>query len=380
VVAATDIYDIDYENFEDMGDHFLQITSPTVDQVDNSFALFSETVPVIATADLSGAVEGASGGLVQGIILPFFIDPLGGPYDTVFFDFENRIPFEVLNSEFSIPDLALGDYLLLTDADDDELYIPTYFSNTEDWQNADTLFFRQDVEVNNYAMVLTPGALAGEAQLSMLVESNFTEETESGSRIEARRRVKKAGCSLRRRIGSGGGGRTDQEDQFELIAYKETDDNGEVSFGNLPVGLYRINIQYPGIPVDPDSFTEFEIREGEERSDISVSATITEDAITIELVNFITAFEKYFRNLTVYPNPASEYFMIRYDRLLSDKVKAKLTDLQGKLIRDVTVEKGYGIEKKIEIEGMEKGVYFLYFYDPEFSEEPLSVFKVIISK
>ena len=366
--ANEDTYVIDSINFEDMGNYKLNVSSTEIPD----FTISSEDQLVQATADIFGIVLGQGDQpLPSGSMDALEIVPGKAAYDSL----DQQVT--VSNGEFVVPDLVLGNYVCVT-ITDDEVYIPTYVGNTEDWQQADTIFLRADFEVSGYSMILIPAEPTdGEAQFSMLVESDFGDEGDSGSRVEARRRVKKAGCSLRRRVT--GGGRIDQ-DEFELIAYKETDDNGEVSFGRLPVGVYRINIQYPGIPVDPDAFTEFEVAEGAERSDISVSALVTEEGISIELVRFITAYQKYFRDLKVYPNPASDYFMIKYDRLLSDNVRVKLTDMQGRLIKDLTVEKGYDIEKKVSIGEMDEGIYFLYFYDPEIEQQPLSVFKVIINR
>ncbi len=77
-------------------------------------------------------------------------------------------------------------------------------------------------------------------------------------------------------------GRLDQEDVWELVAYLETDDNGEVNFGQMPSGKYRLNIQYPGIPMDPNSFIEFDISEEEEEAGYVLSALIRENGITVE--------------------------------------------------------------------------------------------------
>lgn len=215
-------------------------------------------------------------------------------------------------------------------------------------------------------------------ELAMLVESDFAEDGEEGSRIDARRRVKKAGCSLRRRVT--GGGRTDQDaDGFELIAYKETDDQGNVSFGDLPPGEYKINIQYPGIPMDPESDILFTIEEGEENASFSAEVTIREEGISVELEKALGFFRNYFKDLAVYPNPADKQLKISYKKLLSENVSVRLVTLTGKTIAEKEIRKGYNQQETLDVSEIENGIYLLYFFDRAKDKGDLSLYKVVIN-
>ncbi len=118
-------------------------------------------------------------------------------------------------------------------------------------------------------------------------------DEEEGGRVEARRKVKRAGCSLRRFVRSG---RIDQDGTFVLIAYVQSDDEGRFTFTDLESGLYRFNVEYPGIPMDPNSFVEFEIgADGMERNTFVLEATITENGIVVKRTNVLGFRRKYFK-------------------------------------------------------------------------------------
>lgn len=373
---------------ENMGDYELQVTSSIVDDL----VISSGIQTILAQADIT--------------LVPVYEDIDG---EDGVFDSEDEIQGElykitqsgrytgidtvhIVNNAVIFPDKILDDYVVLVrpldtvlikeknGVDDSVKVLPTYYKNSIDWQEAAEILLNEDFE-DSVFMELQPRPLPplpDGGRIQMLVESDFADDTDEGGRIEARRKVRKAGCSLRRRIGSGGGGRIDQDDEFELIAYKETDDNGNVSFGDLPTGEYRLNIQYPGIPMDPDSFTEFVIEEGSEGVEFNLEATVTEEGITVQLIEALGFYRKYFKNLDVYPNPADQYLTIRYEKLMSENVKVKLLNMNGKVVREADVRKGYQQSMELDVSEVEGGIYLLYFYDPGVSEQNISIFKVIV--
>jgi len=219
---------------------------------------------------------------------------------------------------------------------------------------------------------IPPPLPPAEGEIAMLVESDFDEE-ESG-RIETRRRVSKAGCSLRRRT-TGGGGRTEDEHDFVLIAYKETDDNGQVNFGDLPNGTYRLNIQYPGVPMDPTSFVEFEINADGGVGGYQLAATVTEDGIIVE--NILGFTTDYFKDLNVYPVPADDEVSISYRRLRAHDVSVKMADLNGKVLYQQLLPKGIHQELKLDVSEIKGGIYMLFFQDEK--EKNLAIFKIIVT-
>jgi hypothetical protein len=372
-----------------MGTYTVEVTSPVVPD----FSLQSRPKTVTATADIEYYpgffyADSVRGFLEEGEAQLFRITQ-SGPYDTVAI-----VP--VVNESVLFENVVLGDYLLsvFTDTNffqtkefnftadsittDTVQFIPTYFESALEWDSANVLLLR-DFITDTLAMLRVPPPLTpddGDGIIGLLVESDFAEDAASG-RIEARRRVKKAGCSLRRRT-IAGGGRPENEEEWQLIAYKETDDNGEVNFGFLPNGEYRINIQYPGIPMDPDSFIEFVITEEEEQDGYELAATVTEEGITVEVVEELGFFRKYFRELDVYPNPVSTELTIRYDKLMAETVEVVLMGLNGEIYIQDEVRKGWNKELVLDMRDIPNGIYLLYFYDPLRRQEKLVTFKILV--
>ncbi len=61
------------------------------------------------------------------------------------------------------------------------------------------------------------------------------------------------------------------------------------------------------------------------------------------------------KNLTIYPNPASEVLYVNFEELTSEQIKVKLTDLSGRTVMITNVENNTGINLKKT--GLRAGVY-----------------------
>ena len=150
-------------------------------------------------------------------------------------------------------------------------------------------------------------AADGEGTLSVEMEEDFGDDA---GRIDARRRVAKRKCGLRRKWS---GGRIEQGDDFVLIVYGETNDNGEFQFGFLPQGTYRFFVEYPSIPVDDSSFVEFEVGEtGVSDTDFKLQAFAKSSGIEVGIEAVLGVILEYFKDLEIYPNPSSEYLISEY--------------------------------------------------------------------
>ena len=314
-----------------------------------------------------------------------------GPFDTV-------QVVQVRNRAVLFEDQILGDYLLKVDTDDDYrklkeynysadsigidtvVFLPTHYISALEWDSAQTLLLRDYISDTLEMLRIPPPLTAadGDGRIGMFVESDLPGTDSQGNRLEARRRVKKAGCSLRRNTSRSGGRTANEDEEWELIAYAETDDNGEVNFGFLPSGLYRINIQYPGVPMDPDSFIEFEIDEDLEEGGYELAATVFEDGIQVEEKVKLGWYRHYFKELVVYPNPADDYVTIGYAKLNSKDVVYQLANLQGQILKQGQLEKGRHQQHTIDITEMKDGLYILRFYDRARSNRHLQTRKVII--
>ena len=336
-----------------MGDYVLKVTNPAVP----GLTLQSEVQNILASASLEFTGMGIDGPIREGTGYALKIREPGTPYDSVAMVTANE-------EKFLFEELILGDYLIALEGDD-ALYVPTYFRNTDLWAEADTLLLRGSVS-DTITMTLKPGALdpnEGNGKVYGLVQSEFNEEGESDQRVNARRKVKKAGCSMRRRT-RGGGGRTQQEEVWELMAYVETNDEGQFEFANIPSGLYRFNIEYPGIPMNPESYVEFNIgNDGIENNTFFLEAFITEEGIEVVRVEELGFQRKYFKNLVVYPVPADDFLHIKYDQLMAESVQVHLMDLSGTIIHRQEIKKGYEQEIRLEVSHLSPGYYVLHFVD-----------------
>ena len=293
----------------------------------------------------------------------------GSGYDTL-----ARTPrTETVGPEFTFEDVILGDYLCGIDPENRDEYVPTYFGDAFTWEEADTIEIRAAVTLP-IKMTEEPPAPTGEGNLDVVISEDFGDED---ARVDARRRAKKRKCGLRRRRT---GGRVAQDnDDFELFAYGETDDNGEFKFGFLPEGTYRFFVEYPGIPLDPTAEVEFTVGEqGISDTEFALIAEVTEAGVVTTLDRVLGVILTYFKDLRVYPNPTEDYIRVRYRHLKSREVSAELVDLSGKRKWSQELEDGYEGKLDIDIQDLETGIYLLRFYDRNSRNENVVTYRVMV--
>jgi len=272
--------------------------------------------------------------------------------------YDSIIPaVNIVNGAFTYPDLTLANYLFVGEADE-SIYIPTYAESGFLWDEADTVFLRENDQILNVNMVLDPDATTGPGSVGGIFEEDIPDD----ARIEARRRVRRVGVALRRRRSSN---RT-EDDEFELVAYTQTDDNGQFTFENLPAGVYRISFEFPGIPLDETTFVEFEISEDDDRTSIELEALATEDGTIV--VNDVTpdpvkVKEEISNLVKVYPNPSKDFIMIDFSQLSENEIVLKLIDNSGKTVLSRELHKGENDRVSIDVSIVGDGIYFMRFMD-----------------
>lgn len=192
--------------------------------------------------------------------------------------------------------------------------------------------------------------------------------------------MKGAGVSLSRQRFRAKG--AEDEIYYELVVYVQTDENGEFQIDNLPDGNYRINIQYPGIPMDPTSFIEFELGGGDtmEQNSISLDALVTENGIVVSKIAETGIYLSYFKDLVVYPNPADKFISISYEKLLKGSVAAELTDLNGTSLKHTTLKARGTNSRLMEVDDLINGIYVLRFYDQLIPDKSIITYRIIISR
>lgn len=357
-----DILNIDYDN---MGEFNVEVTSTLV----SGLIIEVEPQEVLAIADFVVTVLGADGQAIPESVSGYLLETTqkARGFDTL---------EQVLNVEsvFTFPDVVLGNYLAAVDSDP-EKYISTYSGDEFLWDRADTIFFRNDdgVEIRIEAI---PPETEGDGKVSGTIEEDFEE---GGGRIDARRRAAKRKCGLRRKTGSG---RTEaDDDDFKLIAYGETNDNGEFEYGELPTGTYRFFVEYPGIPLDESSFVEFEVgEEGISENEFKLAATVSENGIVVELIEELGVINKYFKDLLIYPNPSSDLLNISYRHLTTSEVSVQLVDITGAVLYQEDLRKGYDRDLSLNVKDYPEGIYLLRFYDKASREKNMMSYRIMVQR
>ncbi|WP_420576460.1 T9SS type A sorting domain-containing protein [Ekhidna sp.] len=361
--ASLDILDIDYNN---MGAFRAEITNELV----TGLTINVGPQVLLAIANIEVDVTDFDGVLLASNLSAYLLQVTQtGGYDTLI---DGRL--ENVSSQFNFEEIVLGDYLLAIEPNEEDKYIGGYYGDTYSWEEAEVLQLRRDSAIAIKITALPPplGPGDGVGNLDVLIEEDFGDEE---GRVDARRRAKKRKCGLKRRRR---GGRTDQ-DEFELIAYGETDDNGEFQFGFLPEGTYRFFVEYPGIPLDDASSVEFEVGEaGVSDTNFKLQAFATEDGIEVTIEAVLGVILDYFKDLTIYPNPSNEYLNIRYRHLKSNDVTAQLVDLSGNEKWSADLQNGFDGQIRIDVTGFSEGVYILRFYDRESPNENVVSYRVIV--
>ncbi|WP_258099658.1 leucine-rich repeat domain-containing protein [Marinoscillum pacificum] len=363
--ATSDNYEVVALNYYNMGSYSLEVTNSLVPNL--TLTSFPKTVWASSSVRLNA--QNQSGTSVNEGVAYLFKIIEGQPYDSL-------PSVEGSTEGYLFEDVVLGNYLALVEEDLD-LYLPTYYSSTDLWSEATPIELREDF-TETITMVSQPGVgPAGPGEVLGTVESEFADETSSG-RINARRKVKRAGCSVRRFVPKG---RNDQEDgEFQLVAYVQSDDEGRFEFDDLIAGLYRFNVEYPGIPMDEDSYVEFEVGEaGSENDRIVLEILITEDAVTVVKVEELGFFKKQFEGLKVYPNPADEMLSLAYDRLNSESVEVQLMDLSGHVLMTKEVSQSVNEAIDFDVSDLVNGIYLLHFKDYSGQNRSKLSYKVIIN-
>lgn len=352
------ITDIDRSN---MGEYGLEISN----SVATGVTLTAAPIEVLATAVISVNVVDDTETLitenVNGYILEIEAGQVG--FDTVQVATQENVP-----SNFVFPAIVLGDFLVNVSSDD-ALYVPTYYSDAFLWDEADTLRLNSDSTIQVTITDVPPERTSadGDGIVSGSIEEDFGDDA---SRIDARRRAARRKCGLRRKRS---GGRIGQDDEFVLIAYGETNDNGEFEYGFLAQGTYRFFVEYPGVPLDESAFVQFDVGEaGVGDNSFRLAVFASEDGIFIELILGLTSPS--FTDFSIYPNPTADIINIDYKQTKPEALSLEIFDMQGKAVLTKKLN-GQGENISIDISDFEKGQYIFRLIDED--RKDLVVYKII---
>jgi hypothetical protein len=271
------------------------------------------------------------------------------------------------NGTFVFAKTILDDYILQGKPDPtaspDRLLI--YYKDKLFWEEADTLKVQNSRTGLDLTLQKKPEPPTGKG-----VVTGILEEDKPGGRVDetlARGRVSGATVSVRRVQSAG---RT-QNETLTLVATAVTDDQGNFTLPNLPPAKYRLNIQYPGYPMDPNSFINFDIGTQPSSTTVNVNAVVSAQSnkIVVSLVRITEIYDEL--KLSPYPNPASEKLFVEFDRSVMNAQGVLFTDLTGRpmKVETTTTEKGF----EVKVGTIPPGLYLLSLVDE-------NNFKLVTSK
>jgi hypothetical protein len=306
---------------------------------------------IFATATLSGKMTlDGTAPVSKGNIFLLKVTAKGG-YDTTATKAVNT------DGTFVFAKTILDDYILQGKPDltlsPDRLLI--YYKDKLFWEEADTIKLQNSIAGLNLTLQKKPEPPTGKG-----VVTGILEEDKPNGRVDqtlARGRVAGATVSVRRVQSAG----RSQGEVLTLVATAVTDTDGNFTLPNLPPAKYRLNIQYPGYPMDPNSFITFDIGTQPSSTTVNVSAVVSSQSNKI-IVNLVRITEIYDElKLSPYPNPASEKIFVEFDRAVMNAQGVLFTDLTGRPIKveAVTTDKGF----EVAVGSVPPGVYLLSLVD-----------------
>lgn len=340
--SSNSTYAIPAINRSNMGLYEVRVTNTLVP----GLTLSTLPVSVLGVADVSGRVTiNANDPATNGIMHLFRITSSGG-YDTI------QTKSLAADGTYLFDDVVLDDYLVLAKPSTVvyPLVIPTYYSSTIFWEEATTIAVNANApDLNIIAQFVPVDAPTGTGSLAGILE-----EDDGTGRAEKTKRVGGAGATARRAQGTG----RDNATVYQVIAYVETDENGEFLMPELPNGQYRLNIQYPGYPMDETSFVEFVISTNPLEKDVQVEATVIDGKISVRQLVITGLYETGY-SVTVSPNPAVESIRFTFDDV-SQQREVILMDTNGRTLKQQGATEREGVMSVREIP---TGIYLLQVRD-----------------
>jgi hypothetical protein len=327
-----------------MGDYVAEVTNPLLP----GLTLTSQVQTVLASANIHGTLYASTNvRATKGNVTLYRVTTTGA--------FEKVETDEITSSEdFAFDKKILDDYQILgfVDTINHVGSIPTYYKNTILWEEADTLFLNENVEALDIVSQIEPSAPSGHGVIS----GTLSEDDGTGRQSETQKpkRVGGAGVNVRRVENTGRG----KDEILTLVAYVFTNEEGEFDITNLPEGNYRLNIQYPGYPMDPTSFITIPIGGGLQ-SLVQVEANVEEGLINVRKLLITNVYTKENYDVQVFPNPAVDFIQLKFGKESLSR-RAVMMDMSGKKLDtyDATQK-----ESRINVAPFQKGLYLMQIVD-----------------
>lgn len=337
--ANENSYDVAAVTRSTAGVYSCEVTNSIVDNL----TLLLPGQNLIAVADISGSLFAETNVAASSGTVSLFEITSAGAYDTI------AIEDVASDGGFLFESVRLADYQLLGFANTSNYprALPTYYGNTLFWEEASTIYLDSITTDRNITSQLAPtDEPSGTGSLSGTV---FEEVEDEAGRTLAKKRVARAGVSVRRTERSARG-----KDELILVDYQLTNDQGEFVFNDLDQEEYRINIQYPGYPMDDASDIDVTIGTNLESSKI-VEAVIDEGKITVTELIVTDAWSVEDYHAEVFPNPGQGFATIEFATEKGNR-SVELNDLNGRGLSNYDAS---GRTVELNLKGYSQGIYLI---------------------
>jgi hypothetical protein len=341
--AISNSYNINSISRATMGDYQLEITNPLVP----GLTLVSGIHSVAATATISGELHTSNAQpAASGDMYLLRITSSDG-FDTV------RVQSIQPNGSFVLKNIVLNDYVL-NGFPDTLLYpdaIPTWKEATIFWEEADTIFLNDNL--SGLVITAEEKPVPPVTDQGVITGTFYETVPDEAGKLLGKERVAKAPVTVRRVERAG---RTTET--LTLVAYIFTNDEGKFTFDKLDEGEeYRLNIQYPGYPMDTNTFVTIPLGTTWFDRYVAVEAEIINQKIKVRQL-VITGWEEENHTLTAYPNPTADYVIIS-DPAGHSILTFEMNDITG---AEIPVQANWSESEKhwkLDLKYTNKGMYFL---------------------
>lgn len=233
---------------------------------------------------------------------------------------------------FNIPVNRIGQFSLLATlmSGNAANYVPTYLGNATTWSQAQTLSLANGTISNAFITLAAAGGTGGgNGGVGGGVNQNGLPVTGS------------AGIpGVQVQLHNTGG---------QVLKATHSNSQGSYNFSQLPYGDYKLHVEMMGVAFTPYAFSistsnpnpqiHFSV------SNQGIAASLLQEAFTLE---------------GIYPNPVHGQAYIRLTGNASGHVKARLLDMQGRLLAQQYYDLTEGInEFAFRVEGVVPGMYFM---------------------
>jgi hypothetical protein len=296
----------------------------------------------------------------KGKMFLFKVNP-GTAYDTI------QVQNVKTDGTYKFNKVVLDDYQILgfSDTLTYKGALPTYYQNTIFWEEANTI----PVNENRIDLNVTSNYKPTNVTKGAGVISGFLEEQVLGTgRIQTAKRVSGAGASVRRVEAAG----KPTAEKLTLVAYVFTNEQGEFNIPELPKGEYRLNIQYPGYPMDDKSFITIPIGDGLQ-SQVRVAANVEAGKIKVDKLVVTGLWEQAGYKAVLYPNPTVSAIHLEFGDE-SSKRFVQLVDVNG---REIIKQNAFMKNEEVNVNSLSSGVYILNVFD---NEGKVKALRVIVEK